>query len=49
MRQLRRNVGGYDAAYVAAEARQGPLVTADAGLTGVRGLRCEIRPASPER
>jgi predicted nucleic acid-binding protein len=50
MWQLRRNVGGYDAAYVAAaEAHQCPLVTADARLTRVRGLHCEIRLASPER
>lgn len=50
MWQLRRNVAGLDAAYVAAaETSQCPLVTADARLTRVRGLRCEIRLAAPER
>ena len=41
---LRDNVTPYDAAYVAlAEALGAPLVTADAGLAGAPGPRCEFR------
>jgi len=43
MWQLRENLTGYDAAYVAAaEAYDCPLLTADARLTRVGDLRCEI-------
>lgn len=46
--ELRHNVGGYDAAYVAvAEALACPLVTADARLAGAPDLGCEIRVALP--
>lgn len=46
MWELRDNLGGYDAAYVAAaEALDCPLVTADVRLTRVDGLTCEIRLA----
>lgn len=48
MWQLRENVGGYDAAYVAAAEAYGcPLVTADARLMRTGDLRCEIRLAKP--
>jgi len=48
MWQLRESVTGYDAAYVAAaETYDCPLLTADARLTRVGGLRCEIRLAVP--
>lgn len=48
MWQLRDNVSGYDAAYVAAaEAHGCALVTADARLTRAGVLQCEIRPALP--
>ncbi|MDN5794161.1 MAG: type II toxin-antitoxin system VapC family toxin [Intrasporangium sp.] len=48
MWELRSNVAGYDAAYVAvAEALDCPLVTADARLGRVLDLRCEIRVALP--
>lgn len=48
MWHLRENVTGYDAAYVvAAETYDCPLLTADARLTRVAGLRCEIRLAVP--
>ncbi len=48
MWQLRENVTGYDAAYVAAaETYDCPLLTADARLTRMGGLRCEIRLAVP--
>lgn len=44
MWELRGNVSAYDAAYVAAaELRAVPLVTTDARLARVSGLRCEIR------
>jgi len=47
---LRSNVTGYDAAYVAvAETFGCALVTADARLGRVPGLRCEIRLALPAR
>jgi predicted nucleic acid-binding protein len=48
MWELRRNVSGYDAAYVAAaESLRCPLVTADARLARVGALRCEVRLALP--
>lgn len=48
MWQLRANVSGYDAAYIAAaETYDCPLVTCDARLTHMSGLRCEIRLALP--
>lgn len=48
MWQLHRNVTGYDAAYLAvAETFDCPLVTADARLTRVPDLRCEVRLALP--
>lgn len=48
MWQLRENVGGYDAAYVAAaESRACPLLTADARVTRIAGLRCEVRLGLP--
>ncbi|GAB3526509.1 type II toxin-antitoxin system VapC family toxin [Arthrobacter monumenti] len=48
MWQLRDNVTGYDAAYVAAAETYGcPLVTADARLAHTGGLRCEVRLAVP--
>lgn len=48
MWELRTNVGGYDAAYVAAaEANDCPLVTADVRLANAPGPRCEIRLALP--
>lgn len=44
MWQLRSNLTGYDAAYVAvAELCECPLVTADERLSHAPGLRCEIR------
>lgn len=50
MWELRGNVTGYDAAYLAvAEAMDCPLVTADARLSRVPELRCEIRVALPDR
>lgn len=46
MWELRSNVSGYDAAYVAAaESLDCPLLTSDARLARVSGLRCEIRLA----
>lgn len=43
-----RNVAGYDAAYLAvAEAFDCPLVTADARLSRVPDIRCEVRLALP--
>jgi predicted nucleic acid-binding protein len=43
MWDLRGNVSGYDAAYVAAaELHDAPLLTADARLARACGLRCEI-------
>lgn len=48
MWELRSNVSGYDAAYVAvAETFECSLVTADARLAGVPHLRCEVRLALP--
>lgn len=48
MWQLRRNVTGCDAAYLAvAETFDCPLVTADARLSRVPDLRCEVRLALP--
>lgn len=48
MWQLRSNVSGYDAAYLAvAETFGCPLVTADARLARVPNLRCELRVALP--
>ncbi len=46
MWEQRGNVSGYDAAYIAAaEAYRCPLVTADARLARIDGLRCEVRLA----
>lgn len=48
MWDLRNNVGGYDAAYVAAaEANACALITADARLARTRALGCQIRLALP--
>ena len=48
MWELRANVSGYDAAYVAAaESLDCPLVTSDARLARVSGIRCAIRLAIP--
>lgn len=48
MWELRDNVSGYDAAYVAlAEAYECPLVTADVRVERVPHLRCEVRVAAP--
>lgn len=48
MWQLRQNVTGYDAAYVAAaEAYDCPLLTADTRLARINELRCDIRLAIP--
>lgn len=42
--ELRHNATPYDAGYLAlAEALDAPLVTADARLLTVPGLRCEVR------
>ena len=50
MWELRANVSGYDAAYVAtAETLDCPLVTSDARLARVTGLRCAVRLAIPAR
>jgi predicted nucleic acid-binding protein len=44
MWELRCNVSAYDAACVAAaELHDAPLLTADARLARVRGLRCQVR------
>lgn len=44
MWELRDNLSGYDAAYVAAAEHLGvPLVTADKRLAAAPGLRCEVR------
>lgn len=49
MWELRSNISGYDAAYIAmAESFDCALVTADARLGRVPDLRCEIRVATPE-
>jgi predicted nucleic acid-binding protein len=48
MWQLRANVTGYDAAYVAAaEVLDCPLVTADSRLASADGIRCEVNLVSP--
>ncbi len=48
MWQLRDNVSGYDAAYIAAaETLDCPLVRADSRLARNRGPRCEVRLACP--
>ncbi len=48
MWQLRGNITGYDAAYVAvAEASDCPLLTADARLARAGGLRCRVRLSAP--
>ncbi len=48
MWQLRDNVTGYDAAYVAAAETYGcPLVTSDARLARTGDLHCEVRLAVP--
>jgi len=48
MWELRANVSGYDAAYVAAsESLDCLLVTSDARLARVSGTRCAIRLAIP--
>ena len=47
MWELRDNLTGYDAAYVAAAETLGcPLITADARLAGAPGIRCEVRLAA---
>jgi predicted nucleic acid-binding protein len=44
MWELRDNLSGYDAAYVAAAGHLGvPLVTADKRLAAAAGVRCEVR------
>jgi predicted nucleic acid-binding protein len=44
VRQLRKNLTAYDAAYVAlAELLGCPLVTLDTGVAGAPGLLCQIR------
>ena len=49
MWELRSNVSGYDAAYVAtAEAFRCALVTADQRLAGSPGMRCPVVLAVPE-
>lgn len=41
--QLRENVSAYDATYVAlAETLECPLMSADAGIAGAPGIRCEV-------
>ncbi len=48
MWDLRSNVSGYDAAYIAvAETLDCALVTADGRLGRVSNLRCEVRVALP--
>ena len=50
MWELRNNVSGYDAAYVAAaEIHRCPLVTANARLTRASGFECEVRLALPSQ
>ena len=42
--ELRDNLSAYDAGYVAlAEALECPLLTADARIAGVPGIRCEVQ------
>ncbi|MGI8793821.1 MAG: PIN domain-containing protein, partial [Acidimicrobiales bacterium] len=48
MWELRSNVSGYDAAYLAvAETFDCALVTADTRLARIPDLRCEVRLALP--
>lgn len=48
MWQLRANVSGYEAAYVAAaEAYRCALVTSDGRLARASGIRCAVRLATP--
>lgn len=48
MWELRANLSGYDAAYVAAaELHDVALLTADRRLTQAPGVRCEVRLALP--
>lgn len=48
MWELRANVSGYDAAYLAlAESMGCPLLTADARLARVPGRRCDVKVAAP--
>jgi len=48
MWELRSNVSGYDAAYLAvAETFDCALVTADARMARITDLRCEVRLALP--
>jgi predicted nucleic acid-binding protein len=48
MWQLRDNVSGYDAAYIAAAEVNGcALITSNARLARIRGVRCEVRLALP--
>lgn len=47
MWELRRNVSGYDAAYIAAaEVHRAPLITGDARLSRCKIARCEIEVIS---
>ncbi len=49
MWQLRNNLTAYDAAYIAAAESLGcPLVTGDARLARMRGVRCAIRLVTGE-
>jgi len=42
--ELAPNATAYDAAYIALAERLGaPLITADAKLSGVAGIRCDVR------
>ena len=48
--ELRENVRGWDALYVAlAEAMRATLITTDARLGRVGGLRCDVEVISPTR
>jgi predicted nucleic acid-binding protein len=48
MWELRHNVSGYDATYVAlAETLDVPLVTTDRRLAGAPGIRCEVEIIYP--
>jgi predicted nucleic acid-binding protein len=47
MWELRRNVSGYDTAYIAAaEVHRAPLITGDARLSRCKVARCEIEVIS---
>ncbi len=49
MWELRANASGYDAAYLAlAESFGCALLTADARLESLPGVRCEVRVVSPD-